>query len=162
MEWSNTLIGAGLAALLCTGCAAKEKEKTGKPEVNYAEKIKLLEADKAFSDLSEKGGMTKAFIDKMDDNAVLLRPDHLPVVGAYAIDYLIQINDTGFVLKWQPHNAEVSGSGDMGYTYGIYSITPSVADTQLLGTYLNVWKRQDDGTWKFVANSWNEGIGNPQ
>jgi len=160
MEWNNTLIGASLAALLCVGCSTK-KQETG-PELVYAEKIKLLEADKAFSTFCEQNGMSKAFIDNMDDNGVLLRPNHLPVVGAHAIDYLIQINDTGFVLKWQPHNAEVAKAGDMGFTYGIYSLTPSVVDTQLLGTYLNVWKKQADGSWKFVANSWNEGIGDPQ
>lgn len=137
----------------CSDKAPKEKK------YDISAKVKLIEADKAFSDLCETKGMKHANIEFIDADGVILRANSLPVVGAHAIDYLIQINDTGYTLKWQPHNAEVSEAGDMGFTYGIYALTPSAIDTQLLGTYLHVWKRQEDGSWKFVANSWNEGVG---
>lgn len=155
MELIKYLAGIGIMAFL-SGCSEKKAE----PEKDdVSQKIQLLQADKAFSDYCEQKGMKAANIEYIDANGVILRPDALPVVGAHAIDYLIQINDTGYTLKWQPHNAEVSKSGDLGYTYGIYAITPSNIDTQLLGTYLHVWKRQEDGSWKYVANSWNEGVG---
>jgi ketosteroid isomerase-like protein len=162
MEIFKQLSAGFLITFICCNCNSQKVKETETP-VDYSAKIKLLEADKAFSDMCEKQGMKDACIAWMDDeNGVLLRPHHLPVAGAHAIDYLIQLNDTGYVLKWQPHNAEVAQAGDMGYTYGIYSIIPSVADTQLLGTYVNVWKKQKDGSWKFVVNSWNEGIGDQQ
>jgi len=44
----------------------------------------------------------------------------------------------------------------MGYTYGVYKV--ATADTTLMGTYLNVWRKQDDGKWKFVIDTGNPGI----
>lgn len=126
---------------------------------NIAEKIKLIDTDKAFSKLSEEKGMKAAFIEYIDSNGVLLKPNHLPIVGANAIDYLIQQNDSSFTLTWQPHNAVVAKAGDIGYTYGIYSFELKSADTILYGTYVSIWKKQSDGSWKFVLDSGNEGIG---
>lgn len=155
-------IGGGILFCLCFGCQEKKNDTDLKKQQMVNWKIQLLNADKAFSDYCEQNRTKNAFVEWMDDNGTLLRPNNLPIVGAHAIDYLIQINDTAYTLKWQPHNAEVSESGDMGYTYGIYAITPSLMDTQLLGTYVTVWKRQEDGSWKFVVNSTNEGVGDPQ
>lgn len=122
-------------------------------------KVALLEADRAFSKLSNEKGMKAAFIEYIDSNGVLLKPAHLPIAGANAIDYLIQQNDTGFILTWQPHDGFVSESADLGYTYGIYSLKPSVSDTVFYGTYVTIWKKQANGGWKFVLDSGNEGLG---
>ena len=114
-----------------------------------------------FSRLSEEKGMKAAFIEYIDSNGVLLRPNEMPIVGANAIDYLIQQNDTGYSLTWQPNNAEISTSGDLGYSYGIYAMRPASKDTVIYGTYTSIWKKQKDGKWKFVLDSGNEGIGRP-
>lgn len=141
--------------LSCAQPAGKQKDADG----NYKERIALMEADKQFSEMSVQKGMREAFIEFIDSNGVLLRPNHMPIVGAHAIDYLIQHNDNGFVMKWQPHHAVVSESADLGYTYGVWAITPSEVDTVLYGTYVSIWRRQQDGSWKFVLDSGNEGIG---
>ena len=123
------------------------------------DRLNMLEADRSFSDLSEEKGMKTAFIEYIDSNGVLLRPNVIPVVGADAIDYLIQLNDSNYVLTWHPKNGEVAKSGELGYTYGIYTLKPSEKDTLLYGTYVSIWKKQADGRWKYVLDSGNEGIG---
>ena len=140
--------------LLTVGC--REKKKPSYNGVN--DKIALIQADKSFSEMSVEKGMKSAFIEYIDSNGVLLKPDHLPIVGAHAIDYLIAQEDTGYTLNWQPHNAFVSQSGDLGYTYGVYALHPKNADTVFYGTYVSIWKKQGDGSWKFVLDSGNEGI----
>ncbi len=122
-------------------------------------KISLLEADRSFSQMSAEKGMKNAFLEYIDSNGVLLKPNTLPIAGASAIDYLIQQNDTGYTLTWQPHQGIVAESGELGYTYGIYSLKASNADTVMYGTYVSIWKKQQDGKWKFVLDSGNEGIG---
>ncbi|RYY71468.1 MAG: hypothetical protein EOO13_03015 [Chitinophagaceae bacterium] len=117
-----------------------------------------MKTDQAFSDLSLAKGMKHAFIEYIDSNGVLLRPGHLPIVGANAIDFLIQQNDTDYTLNWQPQHAFVSQSADLGYTYGVYALEPKNLDTVLYGTYVSIWKKQDDGKWKFVLDTGNEGI----
>ena len=126
------------------------------------DKLKLMETDRAFSKLSEEKGMKNAFLEYIDSNGVLLRPDHLPLLGADAIDFLIQQNDSSFSLKWEPKTGVVSRSGEMGYTYGVYVLRPGSKDTLIYGTYVSIWKKQTDGKWKFVLDTGNEGIGPEQ
>ncbi len=83
----------------------------------------------------------------------------MPLLGADAIDFLIQQNDSSYTLKWEPKNGAVASSGDLGYTYGVYVLKPSTIDTLIYGTYVSIWKKGIDGKWKFVLDSGNEGIG---
>jgi len=46
----------------------------------------------------------------------------------------------------------------MGYTYGIYALALNQNDSLSFGTYVSIWKKQKDGTWKFVLDSGNEGL----
>mgnify|MGYP003593614523 FL=1 len=124
-----------------------------------ADKNEVLNADIEFSRLSETKGMKAAFIEYIDSNGVLLRPNEMPIIGANAIDYLIQQNDTGYSLTWQPNGGDISLSGDLGYTYGIYAMRSSSKDTVIYGTYTSIWKKQQDGKWKFVLDTGNEGVG---
>lgn len=138
-----------LITIFFTGCPA------GKVNKEAEWKGEILKTDKEFSDLSKKEGMKKAFIEYMDDNGVLLRPDHMPIVGANAIEFLMETNDTSFTLTWIPSYAQVALSGDLGYTYGIYNL--QLQDTLLQGTYVSIWKKKKD-KWKFVLDSGNPGI----
>jgi ketosteroid isomerase-like protein len=137
-------------SLFHTGCSGK------KTNIGSAAKQEIINTDIAFSDYSKKHGMKKAFIEYIDDDGVLLRPDHLPIVGADAIDFLTQLNDSSYTLTWKPFAAAISSSADLGYTYGIYNV--QFPDTNLSGTYVSIWKKQPDGKWKFVLDTGNEGI----
>jgi ketosteroid isomerase-like protein len=122
----------------------------------------MMDADRAFSKMSEEKGMKNAFLEYIDSNGVLLRSNHLPIVGADAIDYLIQQNDSTYILKWEPRNGTVAHSGELGYTYGIYALKPTDKDTIIYGTYVSIWKKDSKGNWKYVLDSGNEGIGEEQ
>ena len=136
-----------LIVIFFTGCFFPKKNTAQNSEKN---RLDMMQADQHFSDLSEAKGMKAAFLEYIDSNGVLLRPDHIPVAGADAIDYLIATNDTGYQLTWHPKTAVIAASGDLGYTYGLYEIKPAVKDTVLYGTYVSIWKKQLDGKWKFV------------
>ncbi len=127
-----------------------------KPVVKKASVNEIINADLAFSEMSKQSGMKNAFIDYIDDEGILLRPDHEPVKGADAIDFLSQVNDTSYTVSWVPEGAQIAKSGDLGFTYGTYTLEGK--GKTLKGTYVNIWKKQADGTWKFVMNTSNEGI----
>lgn len=143
-------------AYLFSSCQAKE-ENTDKADA-FA-KMELMDADRQFSRLSEQKGMKNAFIEYLDSNGVLLRPNHLPIAGADAVDFLIQQNDSDYSMTWEPQNAAIAKSGELGYTYGIYALRPSTKDTVIYGTYVSIWKKEKGGSWKYVLDSGNEGIG---
>ena len=116
----------------------------------------IIQADEAFSDLSKTQGMKRAFIEYIDNEGILLRAGHPPIVGANAIDFLSQVNDSPYTLTWSPAGAGIAASDDLGYSYGIYRL--GLKDTVLRGTYVSIWKKEKDGKWKFVLDSGNEGI----
>jgi ketosteroid isomerase-like protein len=127
-------------------------------EADAFAKMEMMNTDREFSKMSGEKGMKEAFIEYLDSNGVLLRPNRLPIAGADAVDFLIQQNDSDYTLTWEPKNGDISKSGDLGYTYGVYALRPSKKDTVIYGTYVSIWKREKDGTWKFVLDSGNEGI----
>jgi len=146
-----------LFALVIT--ASCNWSKKNDPEPGAFAKMELLRTDREFSKMSEQKGMKAAFIEYLDSNGVLLRPGRLPIAGADAIDFLIQQNDTDYTMSWEPRNGAIARSGELGYTYGIYALRPSLKDTIIYGTYVSIWKKDKEGRWKFVLDSGNEGIG---
>jgi ketosteroid isomerase-like protein len=64
----------------------------------------------------------------------------------------------GTTLTWTPIKAEMSTSGDLGYTYGNYVFTATNKDgkpVQNYGKYTSIWKKQKDGQWKVVVDMGN-------
>jgi ketosteroid isomerase-like protein len=87
-----------------------------------------------------------------------LRPNTFPLVGADAIDFISQANDSAYTMIWQPKGGNIAASGELGYTFGVYSLLPKNKDSALHGTYVNIWKKQSDGSWKLLLDSGNEGV----
>ncbi len=148
----NTLLLAGLFFIsMITMFSCNVKKEVSQPPSTH----EMLNADLAFSDMCRQVGMKKAFLQYIDNEGALLRPDHLPIVGAEAINYISFLSDTSYTLSWKPVHAEIAASGDLGYTYGTFKL--QLPDTTLTGTYVNIWKKEKDGEWKFVLNSDNPG-----
>lgn len=139
-----------LMMTIIAGCPTSQVNKEA------AWRNEIIKTDKEFSAASNKLGMKQAFIEYIDDDGILLRPDHAPIVGANAIQYLSEQNESTYTLTWEPSAAQVAGSGDLGYSYGIYNL--KLRDTTVKGTYVSIWKKQNDGKWKFVLDTGNPGV----
>ena len=115
----------------------------------------IVNTEKEFADMAKKEGIPKAFISFADDNAVLMRNNTL-IIGKESLktSFEKQVQASGNVsLTWAPDFVDVSASGDLGYTYGKYeySVTDSLGNVALdSGIFHTVWKRQPDGSWRFV------------
>jgi len=118
----------------------------------------MVAAEISFSKLSREKGSRSALLQFIDSNGVLLRPNSYPLVGGNAIDFISQANDTFYSMNWQPKGAAIAESGELGYTYGVYTVSLKNKDTLIHGTYVNIWKKQPDGNWKLVLDSGNEGV----
>jgi ketosteroid isomerase-like protein len=60
-------------------------------------------------------------------------------------------------LTWEPLYADISVSGDLGYTYGLFASHTKTGKLLGRGKYVTIWKKQRDGTWKYVLDGGNEG-----
>ena len=120
----------------------------------------LIKADRDFSAMSEKLGMHKAFLSFFADSGVMLRNNAYPLKGKGALaELFIKNSDTSFVLTWEPVFEKIAGSGELGYTYGIFTSTVRATGEVERGTYVTIWEKQNDGSWKFVLDTGNQGLG---
>ncbi|HEU4552263.1 MAG TPA: hypothetical protein VFS25_05495 [Chitinophaga sp.] len=145
------LLAAGIFLFMLAACRPAAPGGAGK------DREALLHADIAFSSLSKEKGMRLAFLAYADSAAVLLRQHHYPIVGPEVVKYIERMNDSGFTLTWKPSFAQVAASGELGYTYGVYTF--STADTTEQGTYVTIWRKNAAGGWKYVLDSGNQGLG---
>ncbi|MFZ2341137.1 MAG: hypothetical protein WAW07_15625 [Bacteroidales bacterium] len=111
----------------------------------------IVSTGREFAIMAGEAGVAEAFYHYAADSAVILRGGKL-IRGREAIrDYYIQNQKPGTKLLWTPDYTDVSG--DLGYTYGKY--TRQVPDStgniiESYGMFHTVWKRQPDGSWRFV------------
>lgn len=118
-------------------------------------KNEIRETEAKFSKMAAEEGIHKAFLAYAAEDAVLMRQDSL-IFGKNGLDHYFLRNtskDVKVDLKWEPDFVDVAQSGDLGYTYGTYWLTVQDStghQTQREGVFHTVWKRQIDGTWRFV------------
>ena len=131
-----------------------------KPDTKKFEQ-EIMDADKAFSDLSVKSGMIAAFSHYAAPDVVLIKPNMYPIVGHEKLEeHYKGKSDSSFVLTWEPKFARVAQSGELGYTYGYWEIRLKSNPNEVsVGTYATVWQRQSNGEWKFVLDLGNQGLG---
>ncbi len=121
----------------------------------------LKKADTDFSDLSKEKGVKEAFLTYAASDGVLLRPFTMPIAGYEAVKKFLEEGDSNFQLTWKPLYADISISGELGYTYGTYSLVfkdEAGAEQTRVGTYVSIWKLDADGKWKFVLDTGNTGL----
>lgn len=137
--------------VLTTACFTTEAP-TADPDI-------LKMTDLAFSQMSEEEGIKKAFAYYADEDVVRLVEGAEPTVGKEAlIKHFSGVDESVVTLSWKPIKAEIAQSADLGYTYGKFylTLTDSV-ETTSTGFYVSIWKKQKDGSWKYVLDGGVEG-----
>ena len=134
--------------ILCSSNFADEKETNSKEE--------LTKTDKEFSDKSVKDGIAEAFIAYADDDVILMRDKQFPILGIKALkEYYSEIKRGNARLEWSPVKAEISKSGELGYTFGNWIYSTKDSKDTVYGNYVTIWKKQKDGSWKFILDGGN-------
>ena len=122
---------------------------TGKDIAVYKEEI--VKTEKEFEAAAKAEGLASAFSRFADSTAVISRGGL--VKGKDSIRLFYEKSRADVHLSWSPDFVDVAASGDLGYTYGhyIYEATDSTGNPiQSRGIFHTVWKRQKDGSWRFV------------
>lgn len=117
----------------------------------------LLKADRDFAHYSREHGVAYAFQKFAAPEALSLPMGEAPIRGRDAIFQSMSEFPPGELL-WQPVGADLARSGDFGYTWGTYEFRTNDAEGKPAmrhGKYVTVWKKQSDGSWKFVVDTGN-------
>lgn len=117
-------------------------------------KEEVLKTDRDFSQMSLDSGMRAAFLHYCADDLIKLRQDTFPLFGKQELQNdLKNLPDSLIRLRWEPVKAEASGT--LGYTFGKWEMRLAVPDTLMYGVYVTIWRKQPDGTWKYVLDGGN-------
>lgn len=117
----------------------------------------MMQADRDFNAMAQKDGVVAAFKFYAAPDARMFRREETPVKGPDEIAVLMAEDyAAGGALTWEPREASASDDGTAGYTHGRWKyVSEPDKDgkvTTLVGTYITVWRRQPDGSLKFVAD----------
>jgi ketosteroid isomerase-like protein len=114
-----------------------------------------MDADREFARVTAEKGVD-GWVEFFAENGAMLPAGRPLVRGKQDIQNLMNpsFEDQSFSLVWEPTEADISASGDLGYTIGRYESTAAAADgtTTTLGKYVTIWKKQPDGSWKVVVD----------
>ena len=122
----------------------------------------MVKTEQAFSKMAEEKNTRDAFLAFIADDGLLFRPG--AVNGKkWMLEHPAPPpkDDKRPLLAWQPAYAGMAASGDMGFTTGPWEAKADIKDEKpgAYGHFMTVWKKQADGSWKFVVDL---GISHPQ
>jgi ketosteroid isomerase-like protein len=125
---------------------------------NRAIADELLRTDSEFAALSKQKGAAAAFSVYIADDVRMMSPGQPMQIGRDKALALFTPAEPGEQLLWEPQEAAAAASGDLGFTWGIAHSTRRLPDGNLRTTeskYVTIWRKQQDGSWKFVLDGGN-------
>jgi ketosteroid isomerase-like protein len=146
------LPGLLLLGLLVAGRA----QNPPSPADRAALQAELVKTEADFCALARDQGIPAAFAHFIAPDGVLFDVDPQQYRGAAAVARRYGDTRPSGLLTWAPSFVDVAASGDLGYTWGRYEYRTTGPDGQprtATGYFLTIWKRQTDGTWRFVIDN---------
>ena len=131
--------------------APPRRGTSGDPVRGPGDPGELIRADSLFSAMSVSQGAKPAFLAFATDDAIAFGGGPRMNEGREAIGAAFDAFPGGAVLAWWPVAAVIAESGDLGCTVG----EATIESLKQYSKYLTIWRRQRDGSWKFVADGGN-------
>lgn len=135
--------------LLLNSCSPKSETRN----LTYV-KLEIVKTEKEFEKLVAQKGIAEGFYQFADSNAVIKRERDTLIIGKNNIkNYYSNPKYQNATVTWSPMSVTVSDGGDMASSYGKYNwITKDASGKEQIskGVFHTVWKKQKDGTWKYI------------
>jgi uncharacterized protein (TIGR02246 family) len=157
----------GIMALMASNACRQDdggSVESGKalPSLSPADKASIRSADSAFMAAANAGdaeGMAKVYA----DDGALLAPNLPPQKGRDAIKAFWGGFLDAYTVRFEVASDTIEGRGDLAYNQGHYRFTavpkakgvPGVADE---GKFLEILKKQPDGSWKYVLDMYSSNL----
>lgn len=152
------LISIALFAQACNQPAAP----TAPADTRAADEAAVRKADADWSQAAQSK-QADAWLAFYSDDAVVLPPNskmentkegiHKTITDLLALP--------GLAVNWTTTKVESARSGDLAYSYGAYELTSNNAKGKPVtdhGKYAEIWKRQSDGSWKCILDTWSSDL----
>lgn len=159
-------VAAGLCVVLLGGCRSADTRATGEgataAPLSAADLAGIRAADSSFAAAANAGDVD-ALVAVYTRDASLLAPNLPPQKGQTAIRSFWGGFLNAYTVKFEIASDTIEGRGDLAYNMGHYRFTavpkersnPGVADE---GKFLEVLKKQSDGSWKYVVDMYSSNL----
>jgi ketosteroid isomerase-like protein len=123
----------------------------GSLHANSQNKIEnLIQAEKDFAAYAVAHNTKTAFLKYLDSAGIVFE-------NGKAVNGIETWNKREVrpgILNWEPLYAEISASGNLGYTTGPWTFQPrTISDSVIArGQYATVWQLDKQGNWKFIID----------
>ena len=122
-----------------------------------AEEEKLMETSRQWA----KSKTNEEYLSYWHENAVLMAPGQPTLNGHEDIAKMLESTKDipGFAVDWEPQEAFVSKSGDLGYLIERTSFTMNDSLGNPMTEFhktVTIWKKQEDGSWINVVDMYNQ------
>jgi uncharacterized protein (TIGR02246 family) len=147
------LVAGVLFAMSQSGCMRAPTAATTMPDTRALDEKAIRDSEAAWVKAFATKEPEKAAAFYADDAASML-PDTPLMTGKQAIitGMKPELGDPNFKLVFAPTKVEIAKSGDIAYSQGTFEYTTTDPKTQKpvsqAGNYVEVYKKQADGTWK--------------
>ena len=145
MKTAWLVLLTALSASFASG-AAPDKDKL---------KAEVARMEDAFSAMAQEKGLLAAFQHFAAPDVAFLDTDPRKFRGPAAVRERMGEDKPGVKLTWSATFTDVSDDGTLGYNYGRYESRRPGPDGQQVvrgGWFLTIWKKQPDGSWKYVMD----------
>jgi ketosteroid isomerase-like protein len=135
-----------------TACPIAAAEKPDKEKF----KAELVQVELAFAAMAQEKGVLPAFEHFAAPDVAFIDTDPRRFRGLEAVRQRMGKTPATTKLTWSPLFTDVSDDGTLGYNYGRYQARSQGADgteTVREGFFLTIWKRQPDGSWRYVMDN---------
>jgi len=156
----STALSVACVSIFVLGCSPSPQSSLDTREADAAA---IREADLAWSQANEVEGLDGAMPFYLDD-AIMLPPNRPMAIGKNAIreaSEAMGLGSASVSVKWQPTKIEVARSGDIGYAIGNVegtSINSVGNHVPVKGKYIEIWKKQADGSWMVAADMFSSDL----
>jgi ketosteroid isomerase-like protein len=109
----------------------------------------LVDEEYAFAQTSLNEGIRTAFLTYLSDNAIIFTPDI-----TNGKEWHTNRQPSENILNWKPIFADISVSGELGYTTGPWEFSTGAEPDKpvAFGHYVSIWQKQSDNKWKVIVD----------
>lgn len=149
-------------ALMLFGCTSAQQQSPATPDTRAADEAAIRNTDADWVNAAQTK-QVDAWVAFYADDAVVLPPNEKLANSKDSIRKAVGelLTLPGLSIKWQPAKVEVARSGDIAYAYGTYELTTNDSKGKPVtdqGKTVEIWKKQSDGGWKCIVDTWNSDL----
>lgn len=114
----------------------------------------IIAVEKQFEQKCKESGIATGFYEFADENAVIKLDNDSLIKGKNAIkNHFSKPRFEKATVTWNADCVEISKDGTLASTYGKYNWIASDSlgnKKEFKGVFHTVWKKQPDGSWKYI------------